>query len=53
MRRPVMAENPHWVMITGIRRIIDNLRTKEPTTENRESLAIYEDILARYEQPTS
>jgi hypothetical protein len=46
--RPHEAYDPHWVIKRDLNNIIENLRAKEPTDENRESLAIYEAILARY-----
>lgn len=46
--RPQEAYDPHWVIKRDLSNIIEKLRAKEPTEENQESLAIYENILARY-----
>ncbi|MFB9653916.1 hypothetical protein [Pseudarthrobacter oxydans] len=46
--RPQPAYDPHWVIKRDLGNIIEKLRAKEPTDENRESLAIYEEILQRF-----
>jgi hypothetical protein len=46
--RPHEAYDPHWVIKRDLSNIIEKLRTKEQTDEIRVSLAIYEEILARY-----
>ncbi|MDQ0923359.1 hypothetical protein QF038_001867 [Pseudarthrobacter sp. W1I19] len=46
--RPHEAYDSHWVIKRDLSNIIEKLRQKEPTTENRESLAIYEEILQRF-----
>jgi hypothetical protein len=46
--RPHEAHDPHWVIKRDLSNIIEKLRAKEQSDEIRVSLAIYEEILARY-----